>query len=206
MQIAEIGLFSSSDGSGTSVTTGLTPAQLNFKAIDLPQLVFQSNSPGAEDVTKVIDTLGTTKYLNFGKENSGFIVTPAAGSPAVSFFQLTTANDAPGRDPASWELYGTNDAITSAPHGVGDGENWTLLGSGSLSLPDTRGTLGPLVTVPNTTAYASYRMVFPTLKSAATVDSMQVAEVQFFAVPEPSSVALAIVGLAAACGLRRRNG
>ena len=54
--------------------------------------------PTNEDPTNAID--GTAdKYLNFGKEGAGFIVTPFAPI-AVESFQITTANDAPGRDPA----------------------------------------------------------------------------------------------------------
>ena len=58
--------------------------------------------PTNEDPTNAIDGIAD-KYLNFGKEGSGFIVTP--GAPiAVESFQITTANDAPGRDPATWAL------------------------------------------------------------------------------------------------------
>ena len=59
-------------------------------------------------------TDGTSdKYLNYGKVNSGFIITPAARPSTVTSFQITTANDIANRDPSAWSLYGTNDAITS---------------------------------------------------------------------------------------------
>jgi len=120
------------------------------------------------------------KYLNSGRENSGFIVTPALGSSVVTSFQLWTANDTEARDPASWELYGTNDAIVSVHHGDGmGGENWTPIASGPVSLPSERNVIGPLVTFANSTAYKSYKMVFPTVKNAAATTQMQIAEIQF---------------------------
>jgi hypothetical protein len=80
-------------------------------------------------------------------------------------------------------LFGTNDAITSAQHSTSNPETWTLVDEGSLSLPATRQTLGALVPVDGgSTAYSSYRLVFPTLKNTfgADVDSMQIAEIQLY--------------------------
>ena len=80
-----------------------------------------------------------------------------------------------------------------------DGLNWLLIDSGSVTLPTDRFTPGPLVTVDNDTQYASYRMVFPTIRdpNAGDADSMQIAEVQLFGViPEPSSVVLGAIALA----------
>ena len=139
----------------------------------------QSVSPGGEQVGNAID--GTlAKYLNFGEVDSGFIVTPAVGSTTISSFQITTANDAEERDPDAWELYGTNDPITSANNSTGTNENWTLIDSGSVSLPSARNTPGPTVPVTNSTAYTSYRMIFTGVKNAAAANSMQIAEIDFF--------------------------
>jgi len=138
-----------------------------------------SSSPDGEPAPLAIDRVATTKYLNFGENNSGFIVTPGAGVSIVNSFVLTTANDAEERDPATWELYGTNESIVSADHSAGDAENWTLIASGSVSLPPERDTVGPTVTVGSTAIYASYKMLFPTVKDADAANSMQIAEVQF---------------------------
>jgi hypothetical protein len=143
-----------------------------------------SNSPAAEPVAEAIDgiTAGAgAKYLNFGQANSGFIVTPALGSSIVGSFEIWTANDTEERDPATWALYGTNEAIVSANDSTGTSESWTLIASGSVSLPAARNVLGPLVTFTNTTSYRSYKMLFPTVKNA-TANSMQIAEIQFYGV------------------------
>jgi len=145
-----------------------------------------SRTPDAETVDHAIDGV-LQKYLNFGdgaggvdELNTGFIVTPSAGVSTVDSFVLTTANDAEERDPATWELYGTNEPIVSVNHSTGVAETWTLIDSGSVSLPVARDTVGPTVTVNNTASYASYKMLFPTVKDAGAANSMQIAEVQFY--------------------------
>jgi hypothetical protein len=198
MQVAEINLL---DGSLAEVTA---PTDV-IKAIHLP--VLQARSPSAEGPDKLFDNLTTTKFLNFGEENSGFIVTPASGPSVIDSFQITTANDAEVRDPSSWILYGTNDPITSPDFSQGGAENWVLIDQGPLSLPATRQTAGGVVDVNNVgnASYSSYRMVFPTVKNAASANSMQISGIQFFAVPEPASVALALVGLVAIGGICRSS-
>lgn len=139
----------------------------------------QSSYPGNESPQNAID--GTLeKYLNFGEVNSGFIVTPSAGATLVNGFQITTANDAEERDPSSWALYGTDDAIISTDNSNGSAENWTLIDSGVVSLPSARNTAGPIVSVDNDTLYTSYRMLFTGVKNVFAANSMQIAEIQFF--------------------------
>lgn len=146
-----------------------------------------SSFPGNESPQNAIDG-SLNKYLNFGEVNSGFIVTPAAPSTIVRRFQITTANDAEERDPTSWQLFGTNSPIVSANNSAGDQEPWTLIGSGNVTLPSARNTLGPNVTVTNNTAYSSYRMVFTGVKNAAAANSMQIAEIQFYGDPAGGTV------------------
>ena len=54
-------------------------------------------------------TIAQTKYLNFDQLNTGFTVTPAIGLSVVQCLTLTSANDAPERDPASYQLAGSYD-------------------------------------------------------------------------------------------------
>lgn len=191
MQIADMGFFESTDGSGTNVLDILDP----ILAIDL-DVSETSSYPPTEPPANAID--GTlAKYLNFGRVNSGFIVTPSVGASIVTSFQITTANDYPERDPASWELLGTNDPITSADNSHGDAENWILIDSGTVDLPEERYTLGPVVPVDGSLFYDSYRMVFTGLRNPLERDAMQIAEIQFEGrlIPEPSAVVLLASGL-----------
>ncbi len=179
MQIADIRFFQSTDATGTSVLSFFDDA----RAIHFPTP--ESKYPANEAPLNALDGDTSTKYLNFGKENSGFIVTPVSGRRAVRGFQISTANDFEGRDPATWELYGTDETIVSTDNSTGMGENWTLVDSGAVALPPDRFTAGPVVPVNNDTRYSSYRMVIKTVKDTAGVgvDSTQYSEVQFFETP-----------------------
>lgn len=181
MQVGEVELYTGTAGTGTEILDAGDP----IRAV---QVNYASQSPATEGVANAIDQDANTKYLNFGEANSGFIVTPASGSSVVSRFQITTANDDDSRDPASWVLYGANSPITSAPNSQGNFESWALIDSGTLNLPNTRQTAGPEVAINNTTAYTSYKMVFPTVRDGAAANSMQIAGIQFFANPGPGAV------------------
>ena len=202
MQLGDAAFFESNDGSGPNV---LSPGDAVIAVDNI--LSLESEHFSFQGADKVID--GTTdKYLNFGEENSGFIVEPGVGASIVTSFQITTAFDAEARDPASWALYGTNDPVTSTDNSRGDAEAWTLIDAGSIVLPADRNTLGPIVNVSNSTAYSAYRMVFPTVKDANDANSMQIAEVQFngriLAIPEPTTAMLSLIGLSGLVLRRRR--
>ena len=68
------------------------------------------NSPGGEQAYNAIDDNPSLKYLNFDGANdqpSGLTITTAGG--VVAGLGLTSANDAPDRDPATFVLSGSND-------------------------------------------------------------------------------------------------
>ncbi len=124
-----------------------------------------SNSPAAEIAKNVLDGKSSTKYLNFDKLKTGFTVTPAAGATIISGISITTANDAPERDPASFEVWGSNDGVF-----------YELVGSGSITTTATR-FASSSYGFANTNPYTSYKVVFPTVVDAAKANSMQVADV-----------------------------
>jgi hypothetical protein len=125
--------------------------------------------------------------------------------------RLRAANDADERDPTSYQLYGTNDPITSEPNSPSNGtEVWTLISEGSVTLPPGaagRHQWGDFIAVNSPANYSSYRLIFPTVRNATAANSMQIADIQFYtAIPEPATASLvAIVGLALASATRRRN-
>ena len=126
-----------------------------------------SNSPGNEGVGNAIDNNSATKYLNFDKLNAGLTVTPAVGPTAVTGLRLTSANDAPDRDPTSYLLLGSN-----------NGQTFVEVARGSI--PDFSGRFVTVeVSFANRQAYAHYRLLFPTVRDAAAAVAMQIAEVEF---------------------------
>lgn len=199
MQVADVAFYPTPTGLGPNLLSTLD----SILAI---QAVPDSRTPshGGEDPIYVIDGDPTTKYLNFGEVNSGFIVTPSIGPSIVESIQITTANDSPERDPVVWILYGTNDPIVSANNSDGTGESWTPIDSGFANLPDDRNTLGPMLTVAGQAeTYTSYMMKFHSVKDADAANSMQIAEIQFYGIPEPATVCL--LGLGALALLRWRR-
>ncbi len=178
-----------------------------------------NNWPAGEPPANAIDGLSNTgtassKYLNFARTNTGFIVTPTLGSSIVTSITLYTANDSENRDPASYELWGTNSIVGG---GTTPMATFTLISSGGLALPAGRngavnGTndLDDFQTVAfaNTTAYSSYLLLFPTVKDiGSTANSMQIAEVQFdgVLVPEPTAGLLALFAGLPLVLIRRRR-
>lgn len=186
--------------------------------------------PGAEPPAAAIDGQGQ-KYLNFGKENTGIVVTPGAGSTVATSITLWAANDSEPRDPAGYALLGSNSAIPAG--GSFDSSLFTMISTGAVSLPSSRngGGSAPLdsansfsVSFANSEAYRSYLVLFPSVKDSANANSMQVAEVQLYdagdagifspgdailgvqsasAIPEPSAFLLSLLGLGVLAARRR---
>ncbi|MFM7102668.1 MAG: CotH kinase family protein, partial [Verrucomicrobiota bacterium] len=125
------------------------------------------NSPANEGVQNAIDDNPATKYLNFDRGDAGLTVTASAGPTVVTGLRLTTANDSPERDPASYALFGSLDGWT-----------FTLVSRGPVSLPTARFSAST-VAFGNTNAWSHYRLTFPTLRDAAAAVAVQIAEVEF---------------------------
>ncbi len=133
--------------------------------------------PGGEHPALAIDGDTGTKFLHFAGEVSptGIAVAPAVGATVVQGLALTTANDSPNRDPASFEIYGSNDSI--------DGP-FELIASGDIvdftqadEYPRfTKNTTA--ITFENAVGYSYYKVMFPTVRDPGTANSMQIAEIE----------------------------
>ncbi|MBI2481729.1 MAG: hypothetical protein HYV60_24710, partial [Planctomycetia bacterium] len=148
------------------VTTPTDPITHTFSGSFTPE----------EGPRNAIDNLLNSKYFNKYRVDSDIIVTPVQGSTIVAGLRFATANDAVERDPASYKLEGA-----ASPAGP-----FTVISQGILALPDTRNTLGAIVSFTNTTAYKSYRLTFPTLKNVSAADGMQIGEIELLGVPGTS--------------------
>jgi hypothetical protein len=133
--------------------------------------------PGGETPDLAIDDDATTKFLHFKGETepSGIQIAPAVGSTIVTGLSLTTANDAIERDPATYEVYGSNESI--------DGP-YELIASGDVvdftqadAWPRFTKNATPII-FENTVAYDYYQVMFPTVRDAGNANSMQIAEIE----------------------------
>lgn len=189
MQVADVQLFTGAGGTGASI---LGPG-ISIIGIDLDAGVATSSFPVGENPGLGIDGDPGTKYLNFGGSDTGFIVTPGVGPSIVDGFTITTGGDAPDRDPLTYTLFGTNDAITSAENSGGTEENWVVIQSGTLTPPPGRGEVYGDSISGNGTLYSSYRF---DVDSTNGGNLMQFADIQFTGrIPEPTTGMLALFGL-----------
>lgn len=75
----------------------------------------KDGSSGKEGSLKLVDGDIGTKYLG-NWETPFYITLEFQEGKVVNFYELTSGNDAPDRDPVDWEMQGSN-----------DGENWEVL-------------------------------------------------------------------------------
>jgi hypothetical protein len=79
-------------------------------------------SPPSEGVTRLFDADPNTKFL--ARSNAPWAVFDAGAPYTLSHYAVTSANDAPERDPARWVLEGSNDAVDWTPLDVQVGQHF----------------------------------------------------------------------------------
>ena len=123
------------------------------------------DNPPNEDKTKAFDDSSATKWLTFA--SAGWLQYDFAGTTAyaINKYTITSANDAPDRDPKNWTLKGSN-----------DGTNWTVV--------DTRTNITfasrfqkQTFSFTNTTSYQIYRL---DISSSNGSPDLQLAEIEMF--------------------------
>lgn len=189
-----------------------------------------NNWPDGEAPERAIDGVGQ-KYLNFGKFDTGFAVTPASGASVATSITFWTANDAIERDPSGYQLWGSNEMLPDGATSVSL-DVFSPISVGDLMLPDSRNGGGDTALDPansvsisfdNDMSYSSYLVVFPDVKDAGAANSMQIAEVQIYdaagagifapgdaiaggqVVPEPGAGLLAALASLGLLAVRRRR-
>jgi len=131
--------------------------------------------PDAEYPDLAIDDDIETKFLHFkgGSVTTGIQVTPVAPSRIIGL-ALTTANDAAGRDPVSYEIYGSNESI--------DGP-YELIASGDVAdfaqeaeWPRFTPNETP-ISFANEAVYTHYQVLFPAVRDPGQ-GLMQIGEIE----------------------------
>lgn len=137
--------------------------------------------PPAEAPALAIDNDVETKFLHFrgDVEPTGIRVTPAVGATVVTELALTTANDAPERDPVSFEVYGSNDGIDGPYELIAAGDVVDF--AGEEAWPRFTKNATPIV-FENDVAYTSYQVLFPMVRDPEAANSMQIAEIELIGV------------------------
>ena len=140
--------------------------------------------PDGEYPLLAVDDDVSTKFLHFRGEVSptGFVVEPAMGATVVTGLTLTTANDSAERDPASFELSGSNESIDGPYELIAAGDVVDFIQEAELPRFTMNATP---ITFENAVAYKYYQVMFPAVRDAGSANSMQIAEVELLGVPAP---------------------
>jgi hypothetical protein len=132
------------------------------------------DNPPNETADKAFDGDYSTKWLNFWLDFSptGSWIQNRYADDAryyVTEYAITSANDAPERDPRDWTLLGSNDG----------GESWDMLDSRTGVIFDNRfETQNFSITSPGT--YNIYRLKITAVQDVSIANSVQIAEIQLF--------------------------
>jgi hypothetical protein len=169
MQIADLNLVGKVDSSVDNPVGSLLDKPREYTAIDLNS---ESESPSNEQVGNVFDGNPNSKYLNFGKEESGVEFSYDLPT-SITGFRITTADDEPARDPARYALYAFQQ------------DAWELLGTGSINLPTGRKQESDLIPLVNLPYRKQFRLVFPSLRGNS--NSMQLADLRIYGEQKPDT-------------------
>jgi len=138
------------------------------------------NKPNNERVFNAIDNEVTTKYLNFERLNAGLEVIPCAGRSRIVGFTITSANDVPGRDPATFQVIGHN-----------PGKADVVIAAGEVPAFSGRRTKQEFFFERPSVEYEGYSLMFPSVSSETPTvanDSMQIAELELLGAPADPSI------------------
>ena len=71
-----------------------------------------TNSPGGEQLPKLVDSNFSSKYLAFNYNTDLYVQLAYSSSKKIDAYTITSGNDAPERDPKDFNLQGSNDGTT----------------------------------------------------------------------------------------------
>jgi hypothetical protein len=143
-----------------------------FVSVEIPiGASARGQNPPNETADKAFDGNVSTKWLDFSPMGSWIQYRYADGqTKTVTKYTITSANDAPARDPKDWNLLGSKDG----------GITWDTLDSRTgiifLNRFETKSFF-----VSNPGDYNSYRLQITAVRDSSTANSVQLAEIQLLA-------------------------
>lgn len=136
---------------------------LGFTELTPSSYSARSANSTAESVAMLFDGNVTTKWLD--NSASTWVLVSFASPTVLDAYSLTSANDAPERDPASWTLSGSNDGVT-----------WNVIETRVRQSWATRQLARDFVLTTTSAAYTQYRFDFTATSGSAT----QLAELELY--------------------------
>ena len=121
------------------------------------------NTPKTQTPKHAIDDNVRTKYLNYDAKGSGLTIYTSGG--IINGLSLTSAEDAPGRDPRAYKLEGSL-----------DGKQFALISQGDVPHFKKRNQKHEIF-FDNNQSYKTYRIIFPKLADLYAKE-MQISEIE----------------------------
>ena len=121
------------------------------------------NTPRTQTPKHAIDDNVRTKYLNYDAKGSGLTIHTLGG--IINGLSLTSAEDAPGRDPSAYKLEGSL-----------DGKQFALISQGDVPHFKKRNQKHEIF-FDNNQSYKTYRIIFPKLADLYAKE-MQISEIE----------------------------
>jgi hypothetical protein len=161
------------------VASGSSPDPYQYQFVigghlpDPPIITARGDNPPYQSKEKAFDGDPSTKWLDYivpnGTNNYSWIqyLYPDNGTVVAGQYAITSATDAPERDPADWNFYGV-DAST----------NLVLLDRQTNQVFSTRGQT-ITYTLSSPMAFRGYRLEITRVNNPATATAVQLAELQF---------------------------
>ncbi len=147
--------------------TNVRSVKQGYKSILNKNSVVTSEHKGiskSEDLSKLYDKNRNTKFLATSPKN--VITIKNSESSVIKAYSITTANDAPGRDPKNWILSGSTDSKT-----------WELLDKKENEFFKARKETHDYELKSNSKAYSFYKIEFEQNKKSVYGDNfLQIAE------------------------------
>ena len=130
----------------------------------------QQINHSSEKAPEAFDNDNNSKWLGLRSVGAWAIVqfvTDGTYSPtrAIQKIQFVTANDASGRDPTGFRVWGSINGI-----------DWVLISEQAISLPTGRHTASTVYSLNNVTAFSYYKIEFTGVRNGG--DTFQVAEIR----------------------------
>ena len=153
-----------SAGYATSTNVELTVNSGVSLAILTPQTYSARGQNGTtESIVQLFDNNSSTKWLDFSA--TSWVTTVFATPTVLEAYSLTSANDMPERDPASWTLSGSN-----------DGTNWTIIETRTGQTWSSRCLIRNFVLAAPSGAYTQFRFDLQASSGSIT----QLADLELF--------------------------
>jgi alpha-mannosidase len=136
------------------------------------------NSGSGETAASAFDNSSSSKWLDFANANpntrASWIQYRYADDirQVVTSYTITSANDAPSRDPANWQMLGSND----------DGSTWSVLDQRTGETFSSRSQKRSF-SVSNSQAFNIYRLQIDSVANPSSANSVQLAEIELLGTP-----------------------